>query len=517
VNPLVVVLLLLLGVVLVGPLADRVRIPPPVALTGVGALLAVLPGAPAELLSPDLVLPLFLPPLLFAAAQRSSRRDFTRNWKVLLALTVGLVLVTTAVVALVARWVDPTLPAAAAIALGALVSPPDPVAATSLAGRLGLPKRLTAVLEGEGLLNDAAALVVYTTAVSASLTGSFSLPSSARVLGVSVVVAPLVGVACGWAGRALISRIRDPRAEVGLSLLVPYVAYLGVEELHGSGVLAVVVAGLILGQHGSDAFTGAGFLAGSMVWRVADWLVGGLAFGLVGFQLVRVVLDPGVPTYGGWVALAVCLAAVLTRALFVLPLSWLAGRRMRAKGSEADSRGWRESVVVAWAGMRGVVTLASALALPADFRGRPVVLFAAIAVVVVTLVGQGLTLPWMVRLLGVRLPAEEEDEVGRARALAAGAALGRLDELHADGRIPDEVADAVRKRYARTVPDLRADLPEEVQKRIYDVAKVTRMLREAEQNAVLSLRSEGEVSTEAADRVLRDIASRNIRDSYRAG
>ncbi|SHN48019.1 Na+/H+ antiporter [Cryptosporangium aurantiacum] len=513
-TPLVLVLILLLGVVLVSPLADRFGVPAPVALTVFGAVLALLPDAPTELIEPHLVLPLFLPPLLFAAAQRSSRRDFTRNWTVLLALAVGLVLVTTAVVAVVARWVDPSLTLYAAIALGAVVSPPDPVAATSLAGRLGLPKRLVAVLEGEGLINDALALVIYTTAVSAALTDSFSVADAAGTLAVSVLVGPLVGLAVGWVGRALISRLSDPRAEVGLSLLLPYAAYLGLEELGGSGVLAVVVAGLMLGQGGSDAYTGAGFLAGGTVWRVADWMIGGFAFGLVGFELVRVVLDPGVPTYGVGVATAVCVAAIATRALFVLPLGWVAGRRMRRS---AESHGWRESTVVSWAGMRGVVTLATALALPADFPGRPVVLFAAIAVVVVTLVGQGLTLPWLVRALGVRSPEEEQGEINRARAVAAGAALARLDELHADGRIDDEIAEAIRRRYARTVPGLRADLPADVRQRILDVSRVSRHLREAEQAAVLSLRSEGEVSTDAADRVLRDIAARTVRDLYHAG
>ena len=169
--------------------------------------------------------------------------------------------------------------------------------------------------------------------------------------------------------------------------------------------------------------------------------------------------------------------------------------------------------MVSWAGMRGVVTLATALALPANFPGRPVVLFAAIAVVVVTLVGQGLTLPWLVRALGVRSPAEEEDEVGRAQALAAGAALGRLDELHASGRVDDDMADLLRRRYSRTVPDLRADLPAEERQRIRDVRKLARHLRDAEQAAVLTLRSDGEVSADAADRVLRDIAARSVRDS----
>ncbi|MFG1928380.1 Na+/H+ antiporter [Cryptosporangium sp. NPDC048952] len=509
-NALVVVLVLLLGVVLLSPFADRFGIPAPVALTLMGAVLAFVPDAPRELIQPDLVLPLFLPPLLFAAAQRSSRRDFTRNWRVLLALAVGLVAVTTAVVAFVAQWVDPSLTLGAAVALGAVVSPPDPVAATSLAGRLGLPKRLVSVLEGEGLINDALALVIYTTAVSATLTDSFSIPDAAGTLAVSVLVAPLVGIAVGWAGRKLISRLSDPRAEVGLSLLLPYAAYLGIEELHGSGVLAVVVAGLMLGQGGSDAYTGAGFLAGGTVWRVLDWMIGGFAFGLVGYELVKVVLDPVVPTYGAGVAAAVCAAAIATRALFVLPLGWVAGRRLR---KSTEGHGWRESVVVSWAGMRGVVTLATALALPMDFPGRGVVLFAAIAVVVVTLIGQGLTLPWLVRALGVRSSDEEQGEFGRARA---GAAMARLEELHADGRVDDGVVDLIRRRYARIVPDLREDLSEEIQQRMMDASKVAGKLRDAEQAAVLGLRSDGEVSAEAADRVLREIASRNVRDSWAA-
>jgi len=223
--------------------------------------------------------------------------------------------------------------------------------------------------------------------------------------------------------------------------------------------------------------------------------------------------DPGAVRRHARVAAAVCATAIATRALFVLPLGWVAGRRMR---KSTDGHGWRESVVVSWAGMRGVVTLATALALPMDFPGRPVVLFAAIAVVVVTLVGQGLTLPWVVRGLGVRSSDEEQGEVGRARAVAAGAAMARLDELLAAGRIDEDAAELIRRRYARTVPGLRDELSAEVRQRMLDASKVAGHLRDAEQAAVLRLRSEGEVSAETADRVLRDIAARTVRDTWAA-
>lgn len=513
-NALNVALLLLAGVTLVAPLADRLGVPSPVALTVYGILLALLPGVPNLLVPPELVLPLILPPLLYGASQRSSTHEFTANWRALLSLAVVLILITTVAVAVVTRWVDSSVPLAAAVALGAIVSPPDPIAATSLAGRLNLPRRLVTVLEGEGLLNDALALVVYTVAVAAATTGHLSLTDSARILVLSVVVGPVVGLAIGWLGREVVDRANDPRAEVALSLLLPYGAYLSMEALGGSGVLAVVVAGLFGGQHGTGAFSSNGFLAGTAVWAVSDWVVTGLTFGLVGFELTTVLADPDLPTSGTSVAVAVCIAVVVTRALYVLPLSTLAGRRMRSEGID-DAGGWRESVVAAWAGMRGVVTLASALALPEDFPGRPVVLLAAIAVVLVTLLGQGLTLPLVVRALGVRSEVDETEELARLRRKVARAALSRLDELQTAGEVSEEASSYLREAYERMVPHRSTATRSSRRKRMDEERAAAAQLREVERGMVQGLRSDGEVTAGAANLVLADIESRELRDMRR--
>ena len=511
---LVVALLLLAGVSVLSPLADRVGVPGPVALTVFGIGVALVPGVPSFLVPPDLVLPLILPPLLYAASQRSSTHEFVAEARALVSLAVVLVLVTTVAVAGATRWVDAGVPLAAAVALGAIVSPPDPVAATSLAGRLNLPRRLVTVLEGEGLLNDALAIVAYTVAVAAARTGSFSAADSARILAVSVVVGPCVGLACGWLGRAVVDRVDDPRAEVALTLLIPYGAYLAMEALGGSGVLAVVAAGLFVGQRGSNAFSSTGFLAGTAVWAVSDWIVTGLTFALVGFELTTVLADPDLPTSGAKVATVVCIAVVVTRALYVLPLSTLAGRRLRSQG-QADAGGWRESTVAAWAGMRGVVTLATALALPEDFPARPTVVLAAICVVLVTLLGQGLTLPLVVRGLGVRSEVDEHEEVAQLRGTVARAALERLDAMRDAQEVSPEAADYLRTAYERMLPHRRAASKSSRRRRMDQERAAAQQMREVERATVHELRSEGRVTAASANLVLSDIESREVRDLRR--
>jgi Na+/H+ antiporter len=511
VDSLVVVLVLMLGVTLLGPLSDRIGVPAPVGLVGFGVVLALLPGVPSLHIPPELALPLILPPLLFAAAQRSTTREFIDNAVPLLSLAVGLVVVTTAVVAVVARLVEPQLGIAAAIALGALVAPPDPIAATSVAARLGLPARLVEVLEGEGLLNDATSLVIYSMAVEAA-TGGLSFGGGARVLLVSVVAAPLVGYAIARVGGFVLDKLDDARAEVLLTVLMPYAAFLIVDRAGGSGVLAVVVTGLYVGQRGVTSFTTRGFLAGTTVWGVADWVVSGLTFALIGFQLTDVLRDPEVPTSGWGVAAAVALAAVVTRGLFVFPLGFVMRRsRMLPPGVTSS---WRASVVVAWAGMRGVVTLATALSLPEDFPGRPVVLLAAIVVVLVTLVGQGLTLPFVARATGIT-GLKGRDETSETRAVAATAALGRLKELLDAGEVTPENAEALERAYMRYLPkdsELRThELDDEMRARLDDFAQAARQLYDVERTVVLDLRANGRIGPDAARDLLRDLESRDRR------
>ena len=460
---------------------------------------------PEAILPPAYVLPLLLPPLLFAAAQRSSVRDFISNAWALIALALVLVVVNVVTVAFVARTIDPAVPLVAAVVLGAVVAPPDPVAATSVAGRLGLPKRLVDILEGEGLLNDATTLVIYSVALAAAATGGSERAGGWTVLLTSVLLAPAIGVAFSWLAVRLLDRLADPRAEVAITIVLPYAAYLVMEAVGGSGVLAVVVAGVLIGQRGGGAFSSYGFLAGSTLWAFADWLVSGVAFALIGFELAEVLRSPDVGWYGIGVAAGTCVVVVVVRALYVLPLDWLARHTPFLR---AGPHSWREATVVAWAGMRGVVTLATTLALPADFPARPVIVLSGIAVVLVTLLGQGLTLPWIIRRLGVTGEPAGPAEVSELRTRAAQAALRRLDELCAQGEVQPENEQTLRGVYERMLPSRLSDLPEGERDQLHDLREVGAELRTAERETVLALRRTGETSSAAATTVLRDIEAR---------
>ncbi|HET9187297.1 MAG TPA: cation:proton antiporter [Acidothermaceae bacterium] len=506
-----VLLLLLAGVAILVPLADRRRLPSPAVMALYGIVLALIPGIPGLHLAPKAVLPLLLPPLLFAAAQSSSTQDFARHARGLLALAVGLVLVSTAVVAAAAHLIDPRIAWAPAIVLGALVAPPDPVAATSLAGRLHLPRRVVEILEGEGLLNDATSLITYTVAVSVAL-GSFTALNGVRVVLVSVVGAPLIGYAVGRLGSMVIDQLKDPRAEVTLTLLLPYTAYLATDVAGGSGVLAVVVTGLYVGQRGIGAFTPRGYLTGTTVWSLADWLVSSLAFGLIGFELTSVLKAPTIATHGAKVATVVVVAAIGIRALFVVPLGLFLRHRQlhhREGISPDQAQSWRESALISFAGMRGVVTFATAMALPNDFPNRPVVLFSAIVVVLVTLVAQGFSLPVVVRALHVEAD-DEEDDVEDARRRAVEAALDKLDEMREGGEVDDEVANSLSSAYRRLAP-ATSDLDDPTRQHIRGYAEASRELHEVERSVVLDLRSTGQISARAAQLVLRDLQSREER------
>ncbi len=506
-----VLLLLLAGVAILVPQADRRRLPSPAVMAVYGIALALIPGIPGLHLTPKAVLPLLLPPLLFAAAQSSSTQDFARHARGLLSLAIGLVLVSTAVVGAAAHLIDPRLAWAPALVLGALVAPPDPVAATSLAGRLRLPRRVVEILEGEGLLNDATSLITYTVTVSIAL-GSFTALNGVRVILVSVIGAPVIGYLVGRGGSLVIDRLTDPRAEVTLTLLLPYTAYLTTDVAGGSGVLAVVVTGLYVGQRGIGSFTPRGYLTGTTVWSLADWLVSSLTFGLIGFELTAVLKSPTIASHGAKLAAVVVVTAIGIRALFVIPLGLFLRHRQLRHGDEVspgDASNWRESALIAFAGMRGVVTFATALALPADFPNRPVIVFSAIVVVLITLIGQGFSLPLVVRALHIGSD-DEEDDVEDARRRAVGAALDKLQEMRDNGEVADEVANTLRSAYRRLAPTLQ-EVDDPARQRIRGYAEASNELHDVERSVVLELRSTGRISARAAQQVLRDLQAREER------
>ncbi|AZK93638.1 Na+/H+ antiporter [Streptomyces tsukubensis] len=522
------VLGLMFGAVVTVPLGDRLDLPAPVLMTLIGAGVAFLPFVPNVDIPPEFILPLVLPPLLYAAVQRTSWRQFTANLRAILLLAVALVFVTTAAVAFVVNALVPGLPIAAAVALGALVAPPDPVAATAVAGRLGLPRRLVSTLEGEGLFNDVTAIVLYHVAIAAAVTGSFSLPSAAWQLVLSAVVAIAVGVATGWLSNRLMGYLGDATLQVGLTLMVPFVSYVVAEELHGSGVLAVLTTALFLAEHAADADDVMGRLAGNTFWGIVDILVTGAAFGLIGLELRNVfgTADGHVLRMLGWGAITT-VVVIGVRLLWLLPATWLAKKLHGKRDYDEDIPvSWRETVVVWWSGMRGVASVALALAIPlttddgSPFPGRDEIVFIAFVVILSTLLLQGLTLPWLVKRLGVRADTDQERELEHRLALrAAQAARHRLKEIEEVEELPEEVSERLhRTAYevgARISPELideeRRDFYNRRVERLRTVQRIQREMLSAARHEVLAARSEPGADPEIVDRVLRHLDVRSLR------
>lgn len=448
--------ILLIVVVAAGTVAARrLRLEPSILLVLVGVVLSLLPGVPAFHLDPQIVLVLILPPLLYAAAFKTSVPAFRANLRSILMLAVGLTLCSTLVVGLVAHEVVPGLPLAAAFALGAILAPPDAVSATAVARRTGLPRRIVTVLEGESLLNDATALVAYRVAVAAAVSGAFSPAEVTWRFALASVGGAAVGLAValvvGWLRR----RVDDPIIDNTMSLVAPFAAYLPAEAIGASGVLAVVVTGLYLGHQAPLTMTAASRLVTDSVWKVIEFLLQGVVFLLIGLQLREVLtgLRGYDPVEVAVAALAVTGAVIGVRFAWVFPAAY--GTRLLARSrDEAQPRSWREPLVVSWAGMRGVVSLAAAFALPlvvrsgAPFPQRDLLLFLTFVVIGVTLVGQGATLPVLIRRLKLAGPDPTADALQEASAQhqAASAALERLESLLRSEPVPPGVAEQLRQR-----------------------------------------------------------------------
>jgi CPA1 family monovalent cation:H+ antiporter len=420
---------LLVAVAALGIVARRLAVPYPIVLLLGGLLIGAFPLFPPITLAPELVFLLFLPPLLYIAAFFTSVRDFKADLHPILRLAVGLVLATTVGVAVIVHAILPDLGWPLAFALGAIVSPPDAVAATSIFRKLGLPRNVITVLEGESLLNDATGLVAYRIAVAAAVTGAFSLVEiGPRLLFVSVA-----GVAIGLTVAWIVSRVRkklhDPPVEITISLLTPFAAFLPADAVGASGVLATVACGLYMGRQAPRIMDAETRVQGRAVWDTLVFLLNGLVFVLMGLQMPGIVAGLQArelgPVVGG--AALVSLAVVGIRFIWIFATDL--PRLLR------DRRAWREDVVLSWAGMRGVVSLAAALALPLTLASgealpeRDLLIFVTVCVILVTLVGQGLSMPWLLRHLDVRGDGAAEHEEAFAREVATTAARDRIESL----------------------------------------------------------------------------------------
>ena len=477
------VLVLLAVTALLEVFSERIGIPRPVVLVLGGIVLAVLPGMPRPVLNPELIFLIFVPPLLYVAAVQSSLRDFRRHAPSISLLAVALVLATTAVVAVVARAVAPELTWAAAFALGAIVSPPDAVAVTAIARRIGIPRSIVTVLEGESLFNDATALVTYRMAITAALTGTFSLVTAAGDLVIDSLGGVAVGLVFGYVYVRIHGRVSDmPEVASTMSLLLPFVAYIPADHLGFSGVLSVVAAALYIGRKAAAARGAAARVQVRGLWTVVGFLLEGLIFILIGLELPRVLAALKDHSAGelAKAALAVSAALIAVR-LVLVPLGALI---LRAIGRPVATS-WRGVLFVSWAGLRGGDSLVIALSLPVaaaggtPFPGRDLILFVTFAVIFVTLVLQGLTLKPAVRALGLRADESGAAEEAEARRRLVAAGLDRRRELARAG-------------------DAKAAGPR-------DTRKLRLEVLEAERRELVRLRDDEVIGEQTLRRVQRDL------------
>jgi monovalent cation/hydrogen antiporter len=511
-----VVLFLLVTVAALTALARVLDVPYPILLVVGGSLVGFAPGVPDVELEPDLVLLIFLPPLLFNAAYFSSLRDLRADLRAITLSAVGLVLLTTSAVAVAAHAAIDGLPWAAAFALGAIVSPTDPLAATTIARRLGVPRRLTAVIEGEALINDGTALVAYRTAVAAAVGGTFDALDATADFFVNVAGGIAVGLLAGY---VLIKVFRYLVGEdvvgVVMSLAAGYVGYIPAEELHVSGILAAVVVGLMVGRRSPELSTPASRLRGYAFWEVLVFLLNAVLFVLVGLQLPGILEDQS-RSAAELLGLGVLVSVIViaARLVYVNTMVFVVRALDRRPSQVARRVGWRGRLVSGWSGLRGAVSLAAALALPAGFPERDLLIFLTLCVIFATLVFQGLTLPMLIRRLGVQDDGAGEREELHARreaAVAAIAALRRLDEE--DWTREDTVQRMIglyefrHRRLRQRAGELDGDEDDgdDLDERSHAYQRLVREVLGAQRRRIIELRDEGAISDEVLHALEREL------------
>jgi monovalent cation/hydrogen antiporter len=480
-------------------------------------MLAFVPGMPSLELPPELVLLVVLPPLIYSASVAMSWREFRHNLRPIILLSVGCVIFTACAVAAATHYLI-GLPWNVGFLLGAIVAPPDVVAPLAIARKLGLPRRILVVLEGEGLANDATALILYRFAVVAISTGMFSLPKAAGTFAAIVAGEMLFGVAVGWLALRARHHARDSQIEITLSLITPYIAYWLPEHFGGSGVIATVACGLYMSWNGPLLISSATRLQGIFFWDLVIYLIEGLLFLLTGFQM-RSLFEKSKAFPLDDILFATALVAgiiIIARFAWVYPATYLPrllSKRLRARDPAPT---WRATFVIAFTGVRGAVSLAAALALPFALPGgeafpyRDLILFVSFGVIFITLVGLGLGLPLVVRWLGVadagrtEKVAEHESEI-TARREALGAALASLDAITDDRELSDEVVKLLRARHETRVNQLPDSLnPDE-----NDVSAagidLTRELISSERKYIHVLLRDGKITDEIRRRIERDL------------
>lgn len=508
---------LLVAVAGLSALARLLSVPYPIVLVVGGAVIGFVPGLPAVQLDPEVVLVVFLPPLLYGASIFANFNDLRAGLRPLTLNAVALVLVTMCAVAWAAHALVPGMPWPAAFVLGAIVSPTDPLAATTIMRRLDVPRRLLSAIEGEGLFNDATALVAYRVAVAAVVAGTFSLADAGLRFFLGAAGGVAIGLAVGWVAAQIRKRTADAQLNVTLSLLTGYAAFVPADALGASGILAVVTAGIYMGIRGPRILPARTRLQGYFVWDILDFIINAILFVLIGLQL-RAVVDGlsgySASTLAGY-ALAVSGVVVGTRIvwLFTAPYLIRAIDRRPAQRARRVGAGWR--LVAAWCGMRGAVSLAVALALPlttdADeaFPQRDLIIFLTFAVIFFTLVVQGLSLPALIRRVGLGDGGDDAGEEIRGRLVATRAALDELEALAEEEWTRDETVERLRafyeyrkRRFAAQAGKIEDDGYED---RTLAYQQTLQRLLSAQREALVRMRDDGELSNEAMNRILREL------------
>jgi monovalent cation/hydrogen antiporter len=505
------ILLLLAVLVVVAVVARRLEIAPSILLVVAGIALALIPGLPRIELAPELVLLGILPPLIYSAGVAMSWREFKFNLRPIALLSFGLVLFTAAAVA-VAGYYLLGMPLAVGFVLGAIVSPTDAVAPLAVVRRLGLPRRLIVVLEGEGLANDATALILYRFAVAAVGTGLFSLPTAAGEFALIVIGEIAYGIGVGWASLRVRRWAADPRVEITLSLLTPYIAFLVPQYLGGSGVLAAVAAGLYVSWNGPLLIPAATRLQGIFFWDLLIYLLEGLLFLVTGMQL-RTLIDRSEPMLLHQLALAVPLtvaAVLLARFIWVYPAAYIPRWLSPSLRRRDPVPTWQFLFMLGFTGVRGVVSLAAALALPlttsagAPFPDRDLILFVTFGVIVVTLIGEGVVLPPIVRWLALPRDADEErrrdnEAELKARLQTLKVVESELERLAADGDTEPDVLELLRARQDHRAGLLPRDA--DSKQAVTNALALRSELIKAERQYIYRLLQQGEITDEARRRI----------------
>ena len=508
---------LLVAVAGLSALARLLAVPYPIVLVVGGALLGFVPGLPEVTLNPEVVLVVFLPPLLHSSSIFADFGFLRTSLRAMTLTAVGLVLVTMCAVAWAAHALIPGMSWEAAFVLGAIVSPTDPLAAATILRRLEAPRRIVSAVEGEGLFNDASALVAYRVAVTAVVAGSFSLANATLDFVLAAAGGIAIGLVVGWAVAEIRQRTTDAQVSITISLLTGYAAFVPADALGASGVLATVTAGIYMGIRGPRILPARIRLQGFFVWDILDFLVNATLFVLIGLQL-RMVVDAlhGYSTgeLAGY-ALAVTAVVVGTRLvwLFTVPYLIRAVDRRESQRERRSSASWR--LVVGWSGMRGAVSLAVALAIPLEtdagsgFPQRDLIIFLTFAVIFFTLVVQGLTLPALIRRLGVTDDGTDANEELRARLVATKAAIDQIDALAAEEWTRDDTIKRMRGLYEYRKRRLAAQAgkieDDGYEDRSLAYQQMIQIVLSAQREALLTLRANNELSNEAMNRILREL------------